>query len=115
MTCTLARARGRLARLVLEEAAVVESIEVPSDIITMNSLFKVEDPESGEIKKLRLCYPECADAAQGCISVFSPAGASFLGLRVGQTATWQSPHGPQHTAVVKQMLFQPESSGHYTL
>lgn len=107
----------RLSALVdcLEEAAVVEPTEIPHDVITMNSLFTVRDQQSGETRNLKLCYPEGADLTQGWISVFSPAGASFLGLRMGETAIWLSPQGQEHRALVTQVLFQPEASGDYTL
>ncbi|WP_374352352.1 GreA/GreB family elongation factor [Limnohabitans sp.] len=99
----------------LDVATVVEATEVPADLITMNTLFTVEDLPSGETKTLRLCYPEDADPAQGSISVLSPVGASLLGLNVGDTAVWHSPQGKEHMAVVKQVLFQPEASGDYAL
>lgn len=99
----------------LDEAAVVEPAQVSPDLITMNSLFTVEDLRTGETKKLMLCYPEDADPAKGYISVFSPAGTSFLGMRVGETAAWRSPQGQEHHALVKEVLFQPEASGDYTL
>lgn len=99
----------------LDEADVVEPAQVPPDLITMNSLFTVEDRRTGETKKLMLCYPEDADPTKGYISVLSPAGTGLLGLRVGETAAWRSPQGQEQTAFVKEVLFQPEASGDYTL
>lgn len=99
----------------LDDATVVESTEVPADLITMNSLFTVQDPQSGLMRQLRLCYPEGADPALGHISVLSPAGASLLGLRVGEMAVWRSPQGQAHAALVTEVLFQPEASGDYAL
>ena len=99
----------------LDEAAVLEPNQVPADLITMNSVFTVKDLQSGETKKLMLCYPESADPSQGHISVFSPAGTSLLGLRVGEVAAWRSPQGQEHAAVVEAVLFQPEAAGDFTL
>ncbi|MBP9907416.1 MAG: GreA/GreB family elongation factor [Rhodoferax sp.] len=99
----------------LDEATVVEATQVPDDLITMNSLFMVEDLQSGETKNIKICYPESADPAHGNISVLSPVGASFLGRRVGETVVWRSPQGKEHSALVKQVLFQPEACGDYAL
>ena len=98
----------------IDLAAVVDSREAPADLITMNSVFLVEDAPSGESKKWTICYPEDADPAQGHISVLSPAGAGLLGLRVGQTATWRTPQGHEHQAVVTAVVFQPVASGDFT-
>lgn len=99
----------------LDEATVVEATQVPDDLITMNSLFTVEDLQSGETKNIKICYPESTDPAHGSISVLSPAGASFLGRRVGETVVWRNPQGKEHSAVVKKVLFQPEACGDYAL
>ncbi|CAG1019115.1 Regulator of nucleoside diphosphate kinase [Burkholderiaceae bacterium] len=100
---------------ILEAAAVVESRGVPSDIVTMYSQVLLSDLRTGRQRKLTLCYPHDAEPSDGFISVFSPVGASLLGLRVGCTARWRTPLGDEGCAEVLAILFQPEASGDYTM
>ncbi|WP_138518450.1 GreA/GreB family elongation factor [Limnobacter alexandrii] len=97
----------------IDDAEVTTPQEMPSDVITMNSLFTIVETESGHSKKLMLCYPSDAEPAKGCVSVLSPVGASLLGRKAGTLAQWASPNGEQHFAMVKEILFQPEASGDY--
>jgi len=50
----------------LEKAMIVESQEVPADVITMNSKFILEDLDSGEKMTLTLSFP-CE--AYACVDV----------------------------------------------
>ncbi|MDR6539494.1 GreA/GreB family elongation factor [Variovorax soli] len=98
----------------LASTDVTRSREAPPDIVTMNSQLMLEDPRSGERRKLTLCYPLDADPAAGFISVLSPVGIALIGLRLGATATWSLPGGAEGVARVAEILFQPEASGDYT-
>jgi len=98
----------------LESTDVIRSREVPPDIVTMNSQLTLVDTQSGERRKLTLCYPQDADPASGFVSVLSPVGISLIGLRLGATAKWTLPGGAEGSARVAEILFQPEASGDYT-
>jgi len=65
----------------LASTDVTRSREAPPDIVTMNSQLMLEDPRSGERRKLTLCYPRDAEPSRGFISVLSPVGASLLEQR----------------------------------
>lgn len=98
----------------LEAAERVPSRQVDPDVVTMYSQVLLADPD-GRRRKLTLCYPADAEPDAGFVSVLSPIGASLLGRRVGATARWRSPSGAVLTAEVLALLFQPESTGDYTL
>jgi len=98
---------------VLANADLVPSREIGPDIVTMYSQVEVRLLRSGQRRKLTLCYPADAEPASGFVSVFSPMGAALLGLRVGETACWQTPGGEPVQAEVQALLFQPEASGDY--
>ena len=97
----------------LDFAQVVESQGVPADVVTMNSRLEIR--EGDETRTLVLSYPAEAAPQAGRISVLSPVGASLLGLRCGETASWRTPQGELRTATVTAILYQPEAAGHYTL
>lgn len=94
-------------------ADLVPPREVPADVVTMYSMVLVEDPDTGDRRRLTICYPNDADPAAGFVSVLSPVGASLLGLRVGAEARWRTPGGSTSAARIVEMLFQPEASGDY--
>jgi len=98
---------------VLEDARVVPSQGVASDIVTMYSQVVLRFADDGIERKLTLCYPKDAEPQFGLVSVLSPIGLSLLGQQVGATVRWESPDGTERTAEVDAILFQPEASGDY--
>jgi len=99
----------------LDAAQVVPSRTVEPDVVTMYSQVLLLDPGDGATTKLTLCYPADAEPAAGFISVLSPVGRSLLGRRVGERAQWHTVDGRPREAEIVALLFQPESSGDYTL
>ncbi len=108
----LLRSRGLDA--VLDDALVVPSRRVASDIVTMYSEVLLRFVDDGIERKLTLCYPGDAEPLSGFVSVLSPIGLSLLGQQVGATVRWESPDGTERMAVVDSIVFQPEASGDYT-
>lgn len=99
----------------LSSSDLVEPARVPPDVVTMYSRVLLDDPAGGAPARFTVCWPDDAEPAQGFVSVLSPVGTGLLGLRVGDVARWQGPGGPAQSARVREMLFQPEASGDYTL
>jgi len=97
----------------MDDADVVAAADIPADVVTMRSRVQVRDPDTRETMDWTLCYPQDADAAQGKVSILSPAGASLLGLKVGDEASWRRRDGSQAHLQIAAMLYQPEASGDY--
>ena len=114
--------RGLRARLpnspgidaLLDDAHVVPSRRVASDIVTMYSQVLLRFADDGSKRKLTLCYPQDAEPQFGFVSVLSPIGLSLLGQQVGSKVRWESPDERERMAVLDAILFQPEASGDYT-
>jgi regulator of nucleoside diphosphate kinase len=98
----------------LEEATVVAPKEVPPDVITMNSQFKVLDLDSRDEWTYTLVFPEDANLDEDKISVLAPIGTAMLGYRVGDTIECKVPAGMLRMQV-KEIIYQPEASGDYHL
>jgi regulator of nucleoside diphosphate kinase len=98
----------------LEEATLVSPKEVPPDVITMNSRFKVLDLDNRDEWEYTLVYPEDADLEKNKISVLAPIGTAMLGYRVGDTIECKVPAGLLKLQV-KEIFYQPEASGDYHL
>lgn len=98
----------------LERAEVVESTEIPANVITMNSMVLLKDMESGEERQYTLVFPRQANIEQNKISVLAPVGTAMIGCRIGHVISWNAPAG-QRKMRVEKILYQPEAAGDYHL
>jgi regulator of nucleoside diphosphate kinase len=98
----------------LEQANVVPSQGIPSDIVTMNSQVRIQDLDAEKEMVLTLVFPANADYEQGKLSILAPMGTALLGYRAGDTIEWQAPAGLRRVRV-EQVLYQPEAAGDYHL
>ncbi|HWQ92965.1 MAG TPA: nucleoside diphosphate kinase regulator [Clostridia bacterium] len=98
----------------LDRAQVVAPLEVPSNVVTMNSKARIRDIESQEDMVYTLVFPDQADIEQGKISVLAPIGTAMLGQRVGEEFEWEVPAGPVRLRV-EEVLYQPEAAGDFHL
>lgn len=98
----------------LMKAEVVESRDIPPNVITMNSEVLFQDLDNGDSKTYKLVFPREANVEQNRISILAPVGTAMIGCRVGQTVTWNAPAGERKLKIVK-ILYQPEAAGDYHL
>ncbi|HEX7228424.1 MAG TPA: nucleoside diphosphate kinase regulator, partial [Candidatus Binatia bacterium] len=96
----------------LDQADLVRPEEIPNDVITMNSTFRLEDLDNGEEAVYSLVFPADADSLRRNISVLAPIGTAVLGYRVGDTVEWEVPAGLKRFTV-KDIVYQPEAAGDY--
>lgn len=99
----------------LARATIVDSRDIPSDVVTMNSRVLFKDLDTGEELEFTLVYPWEADLERAKISILAPVGAALLGLRVGDEIDWPLPSGKIRSLRILNMLFQPEASGQFHL
>ena len=98
----------------LNRAVIAKAEDIPSDIITMNSQFVLEDMDSGEETTYRLVYPEYADFLENRISIIAPVGTAILGYREGDEIKWSIPTGVARLKI-KKVMYQPEAAGNFEL
>lgn len=94
----------------LERAQVVTSKEIPNGVITMNSMVRLKDLDTGEEMIYTLVYPADAELAEDKISIMAPVGTAILGYREGDVVKWKVPGGLVQLRV-ESILYQPEASG----
>ena len=96
----------------MERANVVKPVDMPPDVVTMNSTIRFVDDSNGAEFEYTLVYP--ADAGKpDTISVLAPAGSALLGLSVGQSIAWRVPGGRELDLRVLAVVRQPEAMGEY--
>ena len=94
----------------LKRAQLVDSANVPPDIITMNSVVRLRELKTQTELEITLVYPKEADVAQRKISILAPVATAVLGCRVGDQIKWPLPKGTA-TYAVEAILYQPEAAG----
>ncbi len=97
----------------LKRARLVDSANIPPDIITMNSVVRLRELKTQTELEITLVYPKEADVSQRKISILAPVATAVLGCRVGDEIKWPLPKGTA-TYAVEAILYQPEAAGDLT-
>ena len=79
----------------LDRAEVVTADQIPSDVVTMQSVVEFEDERSGERRKVELVWPRDADLDQSRLSVMTLVGAGLIGMREGASINWPDRSGQE--------------------
>jgi hypothetical protein len=82
----------------IDRAEIVKPEEIPTDVITMNSTFRLSNLDSREEDVYTLVFPGKADSTNGKISILAPVGTAVLGCRVGDTVEWKAVKTPSSPA-----------------
>lgn len=91
----------------LEDAVPIGSRDAPETLVTMNSIVRVVDFESGEERIVTLVYPADSGEWNDEVSVTDPLGVALLGCEVGDMVQSLDDATAQHLRVAE-MLYQPE-------
>lgn len=98
----------------LEQGEVLEPSDIPDDVITMNSKFRLKDLDAGNAADYTLVFPHQADFSKNKISILAPIGVALIGCKVGDTVSWKTQAGQKRYKIMK-ILYQPEASGDFHL
>ena len=96
----------------LARATVVAPGEVPSDVVTMNTVVIASSAHGRRSTEWTVVYPEDANLDEGRISVLEPLGSALLGYREGDEFEWDMPVGIRRYRIEK-VLSQPEAAGNF--
>ena len=83
----------------LRHAVTVPAIRIPFYVVTMRSLLRLKDLDTGVSSDYALVYPGESGNRRGQLSVLSPIGAALLGREELDTVAWQSPAGDKHVLI----------------
>ena len=100
-------ALDRLAREVAR-ALIVSPKDIPSNVVTMDSLVEAMDLETGKILRLTVSWPENSDFQSGRVNVLAPLGMALLGASEGSDVEWPVPDGKRRIRL-RSVVYQPES------
>jgi regulator of nucleoside diphosphate kinase len=97
----------------LDRADILETKDMPPNVVTMNSTVRFKVASSSEEFCLTLVYPKDVDQTGGTISILAPVGSALLGLSEGDEIEWPKPGGGTLRLHIDEILYQPERSGDY--
>lgn len=81
-----------LAREV-DRAHVIEDFESLPGLVSMGSEVEFRDDVSGQVRRVKLVYPEDTAKHPLGVSVLTPVGAALVGLSVSQSIEFRTPSG----------------------
>lgn len=99
----------------LMRANVLETHEIPPDVVTMRSIVRFVINPSGKVFELLLCYPDEMDDNPNKVSILAPIGSAILGMSVGQQIEWPAPGGGNLSVRIVAVTWQPERVGMVSL
>jgi regulator of nucleoside diphosphate kinase len=98
----------------LESAKIVEPTDIPSDVVTMNSVVKLSFLNNDKQVEFQIVYPNEANLKENKISIFSPIATALIGYKVKDEIEWLVPAGLTKIRIDK-IVYQPEAAGDYDL
>lgn len=98
----------------LEKFKIVDSREIPPDVVTLNSRVRLRDLDADREMVVTLVFPRSANLAEGRLSVASPIGTAVLGYAAGDVIEWQVRAGTKRIRI-EEVLYQPEAAGDFHL
>ncbi len=98
----------------LDSAQIVEPEEIPSNVVTMNSIVKLSFLNNNKQVQFQIVYPSQANIKENKISIFSPIATALIGYKVADEIEWIVPAGLTNIRI-DEIIYQPEAAGDYTL
>lgn len=77
----------------LNNANVIDTESIGTDVVSLGSKVKVKDVSDGEEEEYSIVGSTEADPVKGKISDESPVGNALLGHKIGETVTVEAPMG----------------------
>ena len=98
----------------LDSAQIVTPENIPSNVVTMNSIVKVSFLNNNKQVQFQIVYPDQANFKENKISIFSPIATALIGYKVADEIEWIVPAGLTNIRI-DEIIYQPEASGDYSL
>lgn len=94
----------------LDRAKVLPPEKMPPDVVTMNSIVKLDYLNSSKTMQIEIVYPRQADTTKRKISIFAPVATAMLGYRKGDIIKLEVPGGLAELRIAD-IVYQPEAAG----
>jgi len=98
----------------LNSAKVVEPGEIPDNVVTMNSIVKINFLNTNKTLRIQIVYPDQANMKENKISIFSPVATALIGYKKDDEVEWIVPSGLTKLRI-DDIIYQPEAEGDFEL
>lgn len=98
----------------IQSASVVDPEQVPSNVVTMNTIVRISFLNTNKTVEFQIVYPDQANVKENKISIFSPIATALIGYKIGDEIDWIVPAGVTKLRI-DAILYQPEAAGHYSI
>ncbi len=99
----------------LDRADLVEPVDVPPTLVTMNSRVRFTVLSTGVTMVKTLFDPKDQAADTQNISILTPLGSALLGLSIGQEIEWKIDAHKTMRVRIDAIEYQPERAGDFHL
>jgi len=84
-------------------------------VVCMNCEVEFRDDTTGRVQNVKLVYPEDADISKRRVSVLTPIGTALIGLREGDSMTWETLSGETRrlTVIAVRGLVLPKAAAEF--
>jgi len=72
---------------------VIDTSKLKGDKVVFGATVKIENLDTGEIKKYKIVGPDESDISKGKISILSPIARALVGKKVGDCVIVNAPNG----------------------
>jgi regulator of nucleoside diphosphate kinase len=96
------------------QAEVVKPIDIPSDIVTMNSVVEFKFIITCKTEIVQIVYPYKENKKENKISIFSSLSTALIGNRVKDIIEWNK-QSTRTELLIERILYQPEASDDFPL
>ncbi|MBX7202432.1 MAG: nucleoside diphosphate kinase regulator [Bacteroidia bacterium] len=111
---TISLAEAEKLMVELNNAKIVEPKDVPSDVVTMNSIVKLSFANNNKQIQFQIVYPDQAQLKENKISIFSPIATALIGYKKNDEVEWIVPGGLTKIKI-EEIIYQPEAAGDFNL
>ncbi len=105
-------AESLLKKIILAE--IVKPMDIPSDIVTMNSVVEFKFIITGKTEIIQIVYPDKENMKENKISILSSLSTALIGNRVKDIIEWNK-QSTMTELLIDRILYQPEASDDFPL
>jgi len=98
----------------LDKARVVDPKNIPDNVVTMNSIVRIKDLDTGEEETFTLVFPGKTNITEKAVSILAPIGTALIGYGEGDIIEWEVPAGTKRFQIME-VIYQLERLGNYDL
>lgn len=102
----------RQVRKKILSAQIVQPYELPSDVVSMNSVVTLRPVDAALAHSIQLVYPTFENVRENRISIFSALGVTIFLGKIGEELTYTNWRGT-HRVQILDIPFQPEANSNY--